>query len=243
MDRREKLRFGLGLKDQANELYHAGGFAEAAKLYGDCLVALDLGGIPEERLEVQTKLQLPVCTNLAACMIEMANYLRCIEICNVALSVDAHSCKALFRRGLARYRLGDHHAARADFEAALASLPSAQAAAAARRRGPGEAKDTEGATPEEEKRGLDDLERRVHVYLGHIRRFSQQERMACKKMFEEKGSLYAEKPGAKEEAEDEDEPFEVDDSDEAIDAALARARGDWNLRCCRRRQEAKAKSA
>ncbi|CAE7322261.1 unnamed protein product [Symbiodinium pilosum] len=43
---------------------------QAARLYNDCLVALDFDGKEHETAEVVAKLQLPVCTNLAACLIE-----------------------------------------------------------------------------------------------------------------------------------------------------------------------------
>jgi len=220
MSRVEKLRWALDLKDRANEFYTASNFEEASKLYNDCLVALDLEGTKEEKAEVATKLQLPVCTNLAACMIEMGRYSRCIEICEIALSVDPHCAKALYRRGLARYRLGDHATAGPDFEAALRSLRTQR----------------EEGCEEVEARGLDDLRRRVTVYLSHIRQFSAQEKARCQRMFHK--PLYNDRPRV---ANTDSDQWEVDDSDEAIDAALARRRGQCcPCRCPRRGGKAKA---
>lgn len=210
MARSDKLQWALELKEQANEFYSASDFEEAARLYNDCLVALDLDGTEEENSEVANKLQLPVCTNLAACMIEMGRYARCVEICDIALSVDPCCAKALYRRGLARYRTGEHRLALPDLEAALAEIR--------RQRELG---------PAGEEGVRSDLERRILVYLGHIRRFSSQEKARCQRIFaEERQGLYADRP----------EPGRhptVDDSDEAIEAALAARRGTW-CPCCRR---------
>lgn len=230
MSRREKLEWALELKDRANEFYSVSKFEEAAKLYNDCLVAIDLEGCEEDVQEVKRKLQLPVCTNLAACMIEMGQYLPCVEVCDIALSVEPTSCKALYRRGLARYRLGDHCTARPDFEAALEAVRAQRAEATA--------SSGDAAQADAEEKSLADLERRVVIYLSHIRRFSAQERTACKRMFEatagEGGGegLYADRPGARAEVPEEAGP--IDDSDEAIEAALRRARGSWSCCPCRR---------
>lgn len=212
MNRQEKLDWALEMKDQANALYTSSKFDDAAKLYNDCLVALDLEGSEEEKAEVATRLQLPVCTNLAACMIEMGRYGRCIEICNLALSVDSQCPKALYRRGLAHYRLGDHSSARPDFEAALRAVRSQRDA---------------GKSGEDDQRVSNDLERRLLVYLGHVHRFHAAEKSACQKMFAQ--PLYADRPDPSDSGPNVND---IDDSDEAIDEALARIRGDW--RCCRR---------
>ncbi|OLP95951.1 hypothetical protein AK812_SmicGene21891 [Symbiodinium microadriaticum] len=77
LPRKEKLQWALDLKDKANECYVQSRFEEAARLYNDCLVALDFDGKEDETAEVVAKLQLPVCTNLAACLIEMGKYEEC----------------------------------------------------------------------------------------------------------------------------------------------------------------------
>eukprot|EP00928_Gymnodinium_smaydae_P003825 TRINITY_DN1134_c1_g2_i1.p1 TRINITY_DN1134_c1_g2~~TRINITY_DN1134_c1_g2_i1.p1 ORF type:complete len:374 (+),score=100.36 TRINITY_DN1134_c1_g2_i1:111-1124(+) len=215
MSQKDKLAWGIDLKEKANAFYAASTFDEAAKLYNDCLVAIDLSGTEEENREVVSKLQLPVCTNLAACMIEMGHYQRCIEICDIALSADEGNPKAAYRRGLARYRLGNHAAARPDFERALRGVNSRL---------------EDGAAPvdEEERKSLIDVKRRVIIYLNNMRRHSQNEKQACQKMFEADKSLYADRPGAV--REDEVEP-PIDDSDAALDAALQRVRDTYA--CCR----------
>lgn len=216
MSRVEKFKWAIDLKDQANELYASNNFEEAARLYNDCLVALDLDGSEEESAEVRAKLQLPICTNLAACMIEMGSYSRCVEICNLALAVEPECPKALYRRGLCRYRVGNHAGARPDFEAAYRSLLARKEAVVGQ---------------DAELKGLDDLERRISVYLAHIRRFSERERAACQKMFDR--PLYADRPDAP--LHDEEDEIPIDDSDEALDAALGRHKSQWGCCCCSRR--------
>lgn len=231
MSRVEKLRWAIDLKDKANEFYAANNFEEAARLYSDCLVALDLDGSEEEVREVAVRLQLPVCTNLAACMIESGKYARCVEICDIALGVDSECAKALYRRGLARYRTGDHAGARPDFESALRSVRAS-------RESQGEGAGSPDAEAEAEAKSLADLQRRLTVYLGSIHRHLAQEKQACQRMFDS-GPLYEDRPDPVEPPVDHSD---VDDSDEAIDAALAHARGDWFRctwrGCCRRRPPA-----
>mmetsp|Transcript_22813 Transcript_22813/g.53293 ORF Transcript_22813/g.53293 Transcript_22813/m.53293 type:complete len:331 (-) Transcript_22813:14-1006(-) len=218
MTRAQKLDWALDLKSKANQEYSANRFEDAAKLYNDCLCALDFDGSEEEQKEVKVKLQLPACTNLAACMIEMGEYTRCIEICDIALSVDASSAKALYRRGLAYYRLGNYTKARPDFEKSLQSVTA----------------ERESCNSEEQLRTLNDLTRRITVYLGHIRSFYKDEKDRCRQMFQAEKSIYEDRKGAGS-LNDASKAF-VDDSDEAIEAALARILGDWRCCiCCKRR--------
>lgn len=217
MSRAQKLEWAISLKTAGNTFYFDCKFEEAARLYNDCLVALDLDGDPDEVAEAKNKLQLPVCTNLAACMIEIGNYRRCIDICNIALEVDPNCAKALYRRGLSLYRLGDHASARTDFEGALKVIETGLQRAATEDDGSDAVK------------SLGDIHKRVHIYLRHIRKFGAIERKACERMFASE-PLYADRPDPK--------PVEKpwvppDDSDEAIQAELDRIRGAWT--CCRRR--------
>lgn len=218
LSRKEKMHWALDLKDQANRCYATSNFEEAAQLYNDCLVALDFEGTEEENAEVATKLQLPICTNLAACLIEMGKYEECIDMCNIALSVEEAAPKALYRRGLARYRLGDYAKARPDLEAAQQAIADFQQAVRDK--------------PREEVAAMNDLDRRVRHYLLDLRRFNAREKEKCQKIFNRKAeakSLYDDRPDVKEEV----PKVEIDDSDEAIEAKLRQFRGDFHCCCCR----------
>lgn len=221
MNRQEKLDWALQVKELGNAKYVERQFDEAAKLYNDCLVALDLEGTEQECERTRQELQLPVCTNLAACMIESGQYRRCEEICDLALAVDPRCAKALFRRGLARYRLGSHARARADLEAA------SEAAQAQR---------SPGGEESAASRSTADIVRRAALYVAEIRRLEAREKASCRRMFETEGDgIYADRPGVVPEEDD----TVVDDSDEAIEAALRRHDPvGWQC-CCRRRPRSK----
>eukprot|EP00931_Biecheleriopsis_adriatica_P070927 TRINITY_DN44765_c0_g1_i1.p1 TRINITY_DN44765_c0_g1~~TRINITY_DN44765_c0_g1_i1.p1 ORF type:complete len:343 (+),score=80.85 TRINITY_DN44765_c0_g1_i1:43-1029(+) len=238
----DKLKWALDLKDKANELYSASNFEDAARLYNDCLVALDLDGSPEKVHEVKTKLQLPVCTNLAACLIEMGKYETCVEMCSIALGVDAKSSKAMFRRGLSYFRLGNYRLARQDLEATLRAISEWKESSSSQGEAISSSASSTCAGSDAEATAMVDLERRARHYLLHIQRFGQQERANCKKMFDRRADethLYDDRPGAKEAESEED--VEVDDSDEAIEAKLRELKGS-GLCCCRRSSE-KTKSS
>merc|ERR1712093_404925 len=87
----------------------------------------------------------------------------------------------------------------------------------------------------EEPRALDDVIRRVTVYLMNIRSYSKAERERCQKMWHKDGArteIYADRRSALTEeerkAKEAADNFTVDDSDEAIEEMLSQARGDWN---------------
>jgi len=232
MNRKDKLDWALDLKDRANEYYGDNKFEEAAKLYNDCLVALDFDGTEEENTMVARRLQLPVCTNLAACMIEMGQNSRTVEICNIALSVDPRSPKATYRRGLAYYRLGNHRLARPDFEVALTEINNTIDLQV-------DSKDAD----ESEIKSLRDLKKRVILYLSNIRIYNAQEKESAKKVFKkdkeskegEQPELYKDRPDVKEK----EEAPAFDDSDEAINAKLAQLEAEWACCPCRRRAKLK----
>lgn len=203
--RADKMDWALQLKDHANSLYHDQKFKDAAKVYTDCLVALDFGETEEEARETQLKLQLPVTTNLAACMIEQGSYSRCIELCNIALGIDPCCIRALYRRGVAHYRRQEHDESRRDFEAALAAMVQAPS--------------------ENEQTANDDMMRRMTVYLSYIRRKREEHKLMFARAFT--ASHYVDKP-------DWTEPPELpplpSDSDDDLEPP---ARGFFS--CCKRR--------
>lgn len=67
---------------------------EAAQLYNDCLVALDFDDDEAQNLEARQKLQLPICTNLAACLIEHLDVSSGIGTCPSVCKVLAKDGKA-----------------------------------------------------------------------------------------------------------------------------------------------------
>ncbi|CBZ56221.1 conserved hypothetical protein [Neospora caninum Liverpool] len=88
--------------------------------YQDCLLALDLGSTAEEQETVQRQLQIPAVLNLAACMLATKAFHRCKALCNVVLDLEPQSLKAIFRRALASFHLGELDEAKADLQRACA---------------------------------------------------------------------------------------------------------------------------
>eukprot|EP00913_Durusdinium_trenchii_P006727 g6323.t1 len=91
--------------------------------------------------------------------------------------------EALYRRGLARYRMGDYRAARPDLDAALQAITEWQ--------------EGEDEKPQDEVVAMKDVERRVRHYLVDLRRFHEK----CQKIFNRKDQkpLYDDRPDVKEE--------------------------------------------
>lgn len=211
MSRTEKMTWALDLKDRANEQYRSRNFKEAAKFYADALVAMDFGTTEEERRETQQQLQLPVCTNLAACFLEQGEYGRCIDICDRALEVDPDSVKSLYRRGVARFRRVEPDEAWVDFTKAKKLLDVQE-------------------KPDE------DLRRRIGVYMSQIQAIRRRQKEIHGRMFKAEAGIDDNKADVKE-GEEVEEP-EVDDTDEAIDRALQSsvAQLSWGPCCCCRRR-------
>ncbi len=85
--------------------------------------AISEAGVDSLDLRMRHEVQLPVTANLAACLLEIGQYARVIEMCDITLAIDPRHAKALMRRGIARYRQGsDTRVAREDFEKGLQVL-------------------------------------------------------------------------------------------------------------------------
>ena len=120
---------------QGNERYRAGDIAAAANEYqmalsfltDDMLMQLFGDYLAEAEAE-----KLPAHLNLAACFLAERRYREAVDQASRALSVDATSAKAYYRRGRARQALGQDDAARADLLEALRRSPGGEDAAALR---------------------------------------------------------------------------------------------------------------
>ncbi|EPT25199.1 tetratricopeptide repeat-containing protein [Toxoplasma gondii ME49] len=116
----EKLQWGLDTKNLGNSLYQQKKFTEAINAYQDCLLALDLGSTADQQEAAQRQLQIPAVLNLAACMLATKKYHRCKALCNVVLDLEPQSLKAIFRRALANFHLGELEEATQDLQRAYA---------------------------------------------------------------------------------------------------------------------------
>ena len=120
---------------QGNERYRAGDILAAIREYqmalsfltDDMLMQLFGDYLAEAEAE-----KLPAHLNLAACFLAERRYSEAVDQASRALSVDATSAKAYYRRGRARQALGQDDAARADLLEALRRSPGGEDAAALR---------------------------------------------------------------------------------------------------------------
>eukprot|EP00744_Colponema_vietnamica_P022197 GILI01031854.1.p1 GENE.GILI01031854.1~~GILI01031854.1.p1 ORF type:complete len:267 (-),score=64.43 GILI01031854.1:25-825(-) len=124
----EKKEWGLRKKDQGNKLYREKKFQEAADIYLQALMSMDVEASAEEKNVYQQEVQIPCLNNIAACMTEMSEWAKCVSICQQALLIDPRSFKSLFRRGQAMFNLGRFEEAKKDLQGALANLPADQTA-------------------------------------------------------------------------------------------------------------------
>lgn len=191
----EKMDWAIRVKDKANECYYKRQIKEATEFYVDALIALDLSD-ESVKDKMRTEVQLPVTTNLAACMLESGRNLRCAELANVAIGIDPTNYVAWMRKATAHFRLSDYDDALHDFKKALELLDDAQSTQA----------------------------QRMMLYVNKIRRFLIKEKQSFRRTFKELKirELYDDrddwKPTLKK------EKIEVDDSDEAIAKLLEKYR-------------------
>ncbi|KAH9519466.1 Tetratricopeptide repeat protein 9C [Bulinus truncatus] len=130
----DKLLKAKEYKDKGNAAYKNGNFRQAAGSYHRAILYLkglssncpdllsSLRGIPSHEtqpamtvnmLEDAKTLTCDCHNNLAACMLKdsQPKYQRIIEHCNTALEAWPNNTKALFRKGISQYSLGDYEEA------------------------------------------------------------------------------------------------------------------------------------
>lgn len=84
------------LKDEGNTLHNAGQYRAAAEKYERAHANLQDTASPEG-LELRRSCLL----NLSSCYLNLREYEKCVEKCNLVLAADSNNLKALYRRGQA----------------------------------------------------------------------------------------------------------------------------------------------
>ncbi|CEM03340.1 unnamed protein product [Vitrella brassicaformis CCMP3155] len=177
LGRSDKMKWASDKRHKANKLYQQQKFKQAIEEYSDCLLALDFGKSEAEARDCQEHLQLPVVTNLAACMLETNENRRCIALCDTALSIDPRCIKARFRRGVAHHRLCETDEAQQDFVETVRLVDGLEEAQKA------------------EESHLQ-LKKRASVYLDGIQRRKKVDKAMYSRMFAKDKPLYPDKPSA-----------------------------------------------
>jgi len=123
----EVMSAAAELREQGNQLFEVGQFADAARCYGEALALL-----ASENPEMEV-LQVPVRLNLAAALLRLDDSMEdVIKLCNEVVALDSSNTKAFFRRGLAQQALAERsenprpilQAARKDFLCAAKLEPT-----------------------------------------------------------------------------------------------------------------------
>ncbi|KAH6572829.1 hypothetical protein BASA50_001866 [Batrachochytrium salamandrivorans] len=130
---RNNFATGKTHRDTGNQFFKDGLVKEALKEYNTALLFLNgldnsamaafvaQGSIspltPEEKGEITNTVK--AChANMAACYLKQENYKKAIDFCDKVLKVDTDNAKAMYRKGLALFKMND-------LEPALASLMAA----------------------------------------------------------------------------------------------------------------------
>ncbi|KAM4864990.1 sperm-associated antigen 1 isoform 1-T2 [Thomomys bottae] len=103
----------VGLKNQGNELFKSGQFAEAARRYSSAIELLEPAG--SESADTLSILY----SNRAACYLKEGNCSDCIQDCNRALELHPFSMKPLLRRAMAYETLEQYRKAYVDYKTVL----------------------------------------------------------------------------------------------------------------------------
>ncbi|XP_037580506.1 tetratricopeptide repeat protein 9C [Dermacentor silvarum] len=124
----ENLEQAKACKLAGNELYKGDKIKPAIRKYHECLLYLracqarydmPLTGTFGPKLDDLTKaqvekLQTDCYNNLAACLLQLptCNYNRVVQYCNIVLTMQPNNAKAIFRKGVAHYKMGSFSLAR-----------------------------------------------------------------------------------------------------------------------------------
>ena len=105
---KSKLERTLKLKDEGDNLYVNGKYADAMKIYSTCLLIDGEGHLEVGSSEGSNgggKLHAVLHCNRAACYMSLSNYTEAIKDCTAALRIHTHYMKAMLRRSRCYVRL------------------------------------------------------------------------------------------------------------------------------------------
>ena len=114
-----------GKRENGNAYFKSGKYPLAKKKYDKALKLLDAVFSSEEAEKVKA-MKLACLLNLAACCSKEKDYSEVVEHCRMALSLDANSSKALYRRAQAYAETHEFELAKRDLLRALKVEPQSQ---------------------------------------------------------------------------------------------------------------------
>eukprot|EP01028_Stygiella_incarcerata_P009096 TRINITY_DN4204_c0_g1_i1.p1 TRINITY_DN4204_c0_g1~~TRINITY_DN4204_c0_g1_i1.p1 ORF type:complete len:280 (-),score=88.54 TRINITY_DN4204_c0_g1_i1:87-926(-) len=108
------------LMEKGRKLFGEGAFARAAKRFEKVLEVFDRPlSLTEEQVVQRNELRLSANLNLSICHLKLDNHDGVIRNCTDALEIQPDHVKALYRRGIARMKVGRFVEARSDLERAF----------------------------------------------------------------------------------------------------------------------------
>lgn len=123
----EDLELAKICKQEGNALYNEGQLKPAIRKYHQCLLHLracqarydvpqmgpDDVGLEKELQGEVDKVLAQCCNNLAACLLKrpQCDYNRVVNLCNKVLILQHNNVKAMFRKAVAHYRMGNYRIA------------------------------------------------------------------------------------------------------------------------------------
>jgi peptidylprolyl isomerase len=118
MTSEERLEFANKIKADGTELFKKKNYSEAATKYEDAAAySVDEGISGDDIPEAERPLYVSCWSNIAMCYINMKEWADATHACNTVLAIGSEektNIKALYRRGLARMKLGLYKEAKAD---------------------------------------------------------------------------------------------------------------------------------
>jgi len=121
MSTEERLEYATKIKAEGTELFKKKNYAEATTKYQDAAeFSVDEGISGDDIPEAERPLYVSCWGNAAMCHINLKSWADAIHACNKVLEIASEegNIKALYRRGLARIRLGQYKEAKTDLMAA-----------------------------------------------------------------------------------------------------------------------------
>ena len=94
----EKKSWVVARKEDGNKLYRSGKHEEAIEKYMEAVMGVAIGDSPSDRKDAILTLQVPLLSNLAACMMVKGQYGRGRSLLDEAVSVLEHTGKGKERK-------------------------------------------------------------------------------------------------------------------------------------------------
>ncbi|DBA02885.1 TPA: LOW QUALITY PROTEIN: hypothetical protein N0F65_005912, partial [Lagenidium giganteum] len=122
LNRNERSEWMNAKREQGNEAFRRGEYAQAADIYIEALAGIEFGKSESEKREVKMQVQLPLTCNLVSCMLMMKQWYKAKQMADMALAIDVNNVRARQQRAKALTKLYRYDEARADVNHAIDAI-------------------------------------------------------------------------------------------------------------------------